>query len=1029
MKKFLVSIGLLGMMVLSTGTVTGYAADDSASAVATPSSATSSLEILKAVNDEPVATEVPAQGDKPIEKAATATSRAEYVTMRARWRDRLIATKPDMSDPNVKAYLTDLAAQSQTLWATMDRSANRSRLWPKKSSDTTSADYTSMFTNIKMLTLGYYNPVSQQYQNPEVYQAIIDAIDFMETAKKYNGSYSTGNWWDWQIGSAQQLDDTLILLYNDLHRQDPEKLVKFVQPLLGYAKDPNIQWPAYTATGANLTDISISVLASGLLLEDDKRVALVQQNLPKAMGLVTAKDGIYADGSFVQHTFFPYNGSYGNEMIKGIARVSSTLVGTPWAISEVQFANVFNLIDKGFLQLMVNGRMPSMVSGRSISRAPGTNAETTELETGKETLANLTLIAEATPATLKQKIYQAVATWVAQVGERYNFYDKPRDYAALNGLKTALHQATAQKDDVSSLNIYGAMDRVMQKTPTHAVGIAMYSNRIANFEYGNTENSHAWHTADGMVYLYNNDLNQFGEGYWTTVDPYRLPGTTVDTVSLPDGAKSSSKSPQAWVGGATDGITASVGMALNKANEGQNLKAMKSWFLLDDQIINLGANINGTTAADIETIIDQRQIKPATTQMTVDGQVYTNQKTVSRWANINTADPENNVGYIIAKGNAPVTINQATRTGTYKDINGYFPSDTVYKHTYATLAAMHGATVKNGSYEYVTVPNATDTKVAQLAKSPDYTVLANTGELQAIKTKDQVMANVWTKADQLDGLVSIDQPAAVIIKALGNNVYQLTAAEPSQTDSPINFSFNYPVHLQGKTEALFSTNGHVLTFNPADLAGASRAVTFKLDVPVDRTTLAATIKTAGNLKAKDYTKASFATLTQALTEAKAVIADLATDQQTVDDANTALVAAINGLVKTADTKALQAALTATAKLDAKTYTNASWRDLQAAIDAAKDVLTLDEPTQVMMDHATNAVLTAQKALVKRSQTDPSSKTPPTKPLPADKNGRHQKTQADMPQTGDKVIQWLSLAGVGMLLLIGGLMIWRQRREQ
>ncbi|MFU0843564.1 MAG: LPXTG cell wall anchor domain-containing protein [Lacticaseibacillus casei] len=220
-----------------------------------------------------------------------------------------------------------------------------------------------------------------------------------------------------------------------------------------------------------------------------------------------------------------------------------------------------------------------------------------------------------------------------------------------------------------------------------------------------------------------------------------------------------------------------------------------------------------------------------------------------------------------------------------------------------------------------------------------------------------------------------------------------------------------------------------MTFNPADLAGASRAVTFKLDVPVDRTTLAATIKTAGNLKAKDYTKASFATLTQALTEAKAVIADLATDQQTVDDANTALVAAIDGLVKTADTKALQAALTAAAKLDAKTYTDASWRDLQAAIDAAKDVLTLDEPTQVMVDHATKAVLTAQKALVKRSQTDPSSKTPPTKPLPADKNGRHQKTQADMPQTGDKVIQWLSLAGVGMLLLIGGLMIWRKRREQ
>ncbi|MBD9412757.1 polysaccharide lyase, partial [Pseudomonas stutzeri] len=207
-------------------------------------------------------------------------------------------------------------------------------------------------------------------------------------------------------------------------------------------------------------------------------VALVQANLPKAMGLVTAKDGIYADGSFIQHTFFPYNGSYGNEMIKGIARISSTLVGTPWAISEVQFANVFNLIDKGFLQLMVNGRMPSMVSGRSISRAPGTNPETTELETGKETLANLTLIAEAAPAGLKQKIYQAVATWVAQVGDYYNFFNNPRDYAALNGLKTALSQATAQENDQDSLNVYGSMDRVMQKTSRYAGGLAMYSNRI-----------------------------------------------------------------------------------------------------------------------------------------------------------------------------------------------------------------------------------------------------------------------------------------------------------------------------------------------------------------------------------------------------------------------------------------------------------------------------------------------------------------------------------------------------------------------
>ncbi|ARY92677.1 MULTISPECIES: polysaccharide lyase family 8 super-sandwich domain-containing protein [Lacticaseibacillus] len=981
--------------------------------------------------DPNVAIELPKQ--TAVATSDEQTARPEYALMRTRWRDRLMAAHPDLNNPNVTAYLTDLAKQSQTLWDTMDRSAGRTRLWPKKAADTTSADYTTMFTNLKLLTLGYYNPLSAQYQKTEVYQAILDGIDFMITIKKYNGVYSTGNWWDWQIGAAQQLDDTLILLYDDLHQQDQQKLVKFVQPLLGYAKDPNIQWPKYTATGANLTDISISVLASGLLLENDTRVALVQKNLPKAMGLVTSKDGIYADGSFIQHTFFPYNGSYGNEMIKGIARISSTLVGTPWAISEVQFANVFNLIDKGFLQLMVNGRMPSMVSGRSISRAPGTNSETTELETGKETLANLTLIADAAPATLKQKIYQVVATWVGQVGKQYNFYHNPRDYATLNGLQTALSHASAQPDDVSSLNVYGSMDRVMQKTPTHSVGIAMYSKRIANFEFGNTENGHAWHTADGMLYLYNRDLNQFGEGYWTTVDPYRLPGTTVDTIKLADGAKSSSRSPESWVGGATDGLTASVGMSLNKVNEGQNLKAKKSWFLLNDQVVNLGANITGTTTADIETILDQRQIDPAATKITVDGHAYTSQKTVGQWANLNTADPANNVGYIVAPGNSPVNISQATRTGTYKDINGYFPSDTVYRHHYVTLAAMHGSAVNNGHYEYVTVPGASDTKIAALAKDPAYQVLANTGDVQAIKTENQLMANIWTKASQLDGLVSVEQPAAVVIKNLGSNRYQLTIADPQQTNQPIHLDFDYPVQIDGDDAVNFSTNGHRLVFEASGLAGASRTVTFTLDVPADKTDLDNVIKQAEQMKAADYTKTSFAAFATALTAAKEVQSSDNVSQKVVDAAKAKLVDAMNALVKAADKHALAAALADAAKLNEKDYTDDTWQNLQIAIAAAKQVLSQYEPTQTEVDKVTQQLRDAQANLVKIGKApdieQESGGQATSAKSHASQKGQHQPKNGDeMPETGETSNVNMSFVGVAILGLIAGAILWQKQRR-
>src|SRR5699024_2056944 len=128
-----------------------------------------------------------------------------------------------------------------------------------------SADYTTQFTNIKKLTLGYYEPSSEIHGKPEVYEEILSAIEFMIDDKQYNGSYWTGNWWDWQIGSPQPLVDTLILLHDDLVEEDYQKLEKFVEPIKGYASDPKQQWPSYNATGANLTDIAISVLGSAIL--------------------------------------------------------------------------------------------------------------------------------------------------------------------------------------------------------------------------------------------------------------------------------------------------------------------------------------------------------------------------------------------------------------------------------------------------------------------------------------------------------------------------------------------------------------------------------------------------------------------------------------------------------------------------------------------------------------------------------------------------------------------------------------------
>ncbi|MDK9580070.1 polysaccharide lyase family 8 super-sandwich domain-containing protein [Sneathia sanguinegens] len=66
----------------------------------------------------------------------------------------------------------------------------------------------------------------------------------------------------------------------------------------------------------------------------------------------------------------------------------------------------------------------------------------------------------------------------------------------------------------------------------------MSSNKIKYYEAMNGENERGWYTGDGMLYLYNGDIRQFNDEFWSTVDPYRLPGITVDKAKREDASGS-----------------------------------------------------------------------------------------------------------------------------------------------------------------------------------------------------------------------------------------------------------------------------------------------------------------------------------------------------------------------------------------------------------------------------------------------------------------------------------------------------------
>ncbi|NAD43446.1 polysaccharide lyase family 8 super-sandwich domain-containing protein [Enterococcus hirae] len=896
--------------------------------------------------------------------------KAEYREMREKWKARLLGSKEDHEefdqDSDVKKYRARIAKDSLELWQTLNKSENRTYLWEKKSSDTLSADYTTQFTNIKKLTLGYYDPSSSLHKNQEVFTQILKAIDFMIETKNYNGTYWSGNWWDWQIGSAQPLTDTLILLHDDLIEKDDAILTKFVEPLNHYAQDPKVQWPSYTATGANLTDISITVLRTAILLENDSRVEAVQSAVPSVLKMVTGGDGLYSDGSLIQHSHFPYNGSYGNELLKGFGRVQTILQGTHWEIKDDNINNLFQVTDKGYLQLMVNGKMPSMVSGRSISRAPGTNPFTSEFESGKETIANLTLVAKFSPEILRKKIDSSIKAWLEHSSYFYDFFENPRDFEALIDLKKIMNEPSiTSKEERNLVNVYGSMDRVFQKNESYSLGISMYSSRIGNYEFGNTENKKGWHTADGMVYLYNGDLAQFDEGYWVTIDSYRLPGTTIDTKVLAEGASTGKKSPQSWVGGSNNGKVAAVGMFLDKKNENMDLVAKKSWFLLEDKLINLGSGISGTTNATIETILDNRMMDSSNMQ------IIQKKTADSTWINLTSTNPLNNLGYIFPNTMSNVDVQKEIRSGKYLDINEYFVNDQSYTKEFVKIIKNHGSNAQNDTYEYLTVAGKTAEEMAEMAQHKSYNVLANTPEIQAIETKDYLMLNAWS-GNQQAAFVHVSEPASIIAEKLSNDTYRLSIANPVQNNKVIEFSIEKEIIEVIEKESEITMDSGAFLFDSKGLKGSSRSITIKVPSEVDKTALEKIVEENQNRNESDYTKESWKKVfTKAMELAQAVLTDPKATQAEVDDVVQAVRKAIEQLqeVTKVDKTALEKLVEENQNRNESDYTKESWKVFTKAMELAQAVLTDPRATQSEVDEAVQAVRKAIEQLQEVTKVD------------------------------------------------------------
>lgn len=756
--------------------------------------------------------------------AAVSADGAAFAGLRDRWSGLLSGGAIDPSDPAYAAPLAALDKQVAGFSATLDRSAGRTALFTDLPLGSNSANVTSSFNRLKTFALGYVTPGTSSTGDPSLLGDILAGLDFL-VANAYTTSlprYGYGNWWDWQIGSSQALTDTATLVYAAL---SADQVASYCAAVDHFVPDPTVivqRSGVTTSTGANRLDLCRAVIVRSTLGEDSDRLASAVAAISPTLPLVTSGDGLYADGSYIQHYNIPYTGTYGAIWLGGFSMMLAALGGSPWAVTDPNLANLFFAATDAFEPVIYNGLMLDSVRGRAISRvgepdyADGTGA-----------MLHIIDLSAAADPDLAQRLRSMAKGWLERTPQPLSSITSIPSIATIKGLSDD-HSVIAAPEPVKH-SLFPTMARAVHRRPGWAASLSMASDLIAYYETGNGENVHGWHTGSGMTQIYlDSDNTQFNDGFWPTVDPYRLPGITASQKRLADAQGGAWGNPRprgaTWVGGASDGEFATVGQDLK--GPFSSLVARKSWFFVDDAVVCLGAGISATDGAEVDSVVENRNLgEDGGNALLIDGRTQpatAGWRSISRgvqWAHLD------GVGGYVFPGGADLTALRERRTGSWHDINTGGPSDALSR-TYVTLLVDHGTDPAGATYAYALLPGASPMDTQRRATGPDWLkVLANTADRQAVRLESLGVTAANFFAAGSAGRVAADAPAAVLIRERADGTAVVCVSDPAAHNAALTVTWRRPVRsVVSRADSVRSVQvGTSLVIRFGDLRGLAGA--------------------------------------------------------------------------------------------------------------------------------------------------------------------------------------------------------------
>ena len=821
----------------------------------------------------------------------------DYGKIRQAWKESLIG-KDLVSEEGGAEVLEEINQEAEALWNAYvykgqeacagipwaeDEGAKGNKNIPYEDD---AVEFRVSFKKVLSMCKAYAAEGGALYQNQDMLKDITNILDFL-CGSCYTAKSQTDNWWTWEIGIPKDLIPALILIYDGLTE---EQVMAYTETLYFFQPDPFHEGVINTASthgqgyreaqGANIIDCSTTAVGLGALREDNELVYLgmlassqtfVIQNVEDSAQIAANgyNSGFYPDGSYLDHMKVPYLGAYGIEFMKGGAKIPSLLAGTPWKYPEQVQDNLESYIVEGFGNGMYQGMMLDCLKGRSVSRPASSNQAA-----GREAMMIILQIVDSFSQEAKETTLSALKAWLE---EDEGFIDSlvgAENMAIKKKAKEILEDTSIQSNIAPVHKSYPLMDRVVHRTEDYLFALSMYSERIQNTEIMNDENRFGWHQNNGMTYIYDED-KQYTENYWNTVNPLRLPGTTVVPVNIgtgkPDGSGFAQGgdfcSKESWVGGTSIGNYGVSGMSFSGETQGiagdapvsyaPDLKGKKSWFMFDDEMVCLGAGItNKNMELPVETTIENKKLrKDGSNQLLVNGEKTeipvkeaNVKELVERTADVsgtsfeqvNWAHLEGNqsvgTGYYFPEENTEIQVRRGQTTGSWKDV-GTFEGEST--ENYLEMWVDHGQNPENASYSYVLLPETSAEETENYAQAPKVTILENSSEVQAVRHETLKITgiNFWQEqGGSVDGITS-DKAASVMLQETEQGTVKVSVSDPTMKNKGnIQLTFEEEIadsiQLDENVTCEKTENGAVLTFAMAGTNGAASMAELQLVPPV-----------------------------------------------------------------------------------------------------------------------------------------------------------------------------------------------------